>query len=275
MTAHQFYHNFRQSSKGVPDRGEFLKIRDLVQHTSVSKETVHYYIREGLLPKPRKRGRNIAEYDDSYVERIRFIKELQDRYFFPLAVIKNILKKQKASSEWKSFLNLRREYFRPVDQFLPNEIAGEEPFRNETGLGRKWLAKMEEWKIINPEVRDGLKVYAQDDITLGKLVVKMDNIGLGPKDGFDPEALKHYLDKFREIAELSQKYYIETALGKLSPEEFSKRIAQGREIMSLFFYHLYRKLSRERYRSILALLESRTKGSGEGHFDPENHSDQE
>ena len=240
-----------------------MKIRDLVKHTGVSRETIHYYIREGLLPKPRKQGRNVAEYDESYVERIRLIKELQDRYFFPLGVIKNILKNQRKSPEVQSFLNLRKEYFRPVDQFLPNEIAGEEPFRNETGLGRKWLKKMEEWRIINPEVCDGLKVYSQDDITLGKLIVKMDNIGLGPKDGFDPEALKHYLDKFQEITMMSQKYYIETALGNLSPEEFSERIAQGREIMSLFFYHLYRKLSRERYRSILALLESRAEESGE------------
>ena len=189
-----------------------MKIRDLIKHTRVSKETIHYYIREGLLPKPRKQGRNVAEYNESYVERIRLIKELQDRYFFPLGVIKNILKNQRKSPEVQSFLNLRKEYFRPVDQFLPNEIAGDEPFRNETGLGRKWLAKMEEWKIINPEVRDGLKVYSQDDITLGKLIVKMDNIGLGPKDGFDPEALKHYLDKFQEITMMSQKYYIETAL---------------------------------------------------------------
>ena len=240
-----------------------MKIRELVKHSGVSKETIHYYLREGLLPKPRKQGRNVAEYDDRFVERIRLIKELQDHYFFPLSVIKNILIKQKKSPEWQSFLNLQREYFRPVDQFLPNEIAGEEPFRKETGLGKKWLAKMEEWKIINPEVRDGLKVYSQDDITLGKLIVRMDNIGLGPKDGFDPEALKHYLDRFQEVAVMSQKYYIETALGKLSPEEFSKRIAQGREIMSLFFYHLYRKLSRERYRSILALLESRGKGPEE------------
>jgi DNA-binding transcriptional MerR regulator len=254
--------------------GRFLKIRDLVQRTRVSKETVHYYIREGLLPKPRKQGRNVAEYDDSYVERIRFIKELQDRHFFPLGVIKNILKNQKKSPEVQSLLNLRREYFRPVDQYLPNEIVGEEAFRKETGLGRKWLAKMEEWKIISPEVRDGLKAYSQDDITLGKLIVKMDNIGLGPKDGFDPEALKRYLDKFREVAVLSQKYYIETALGKLSPEEFSERIAQGREIMSLFFYHLYRKLSRERYRSILALLESGAKGSDAEDFDQGDYPDQ-
>jgi len=237
-----------------------LKIRDLVERTGVSRETVHYYIRDGLLPKPRKRGRNIADYDDSYVERIRMIKELQDNYFLPLAVIKNILKNRKKSPEGQSFLSLRREYFRPVDQLLPTEIAGEEAFRKATGLGRKWLVKMEEWGIISPELHDGEKVYSQDDITLGKLVVQMDEIGIGVKDGFDAEALKHYRDMFREIVVMSHKYYIEATLGKLSPEEFSKRIVQGREIMSAFFYHLYRKLSREKYKRILALLESGATG---------------
>jgi DNA-binding transcriptional MerR regulator len=122
------------SRRPLPRRREILKIRDLVERTGVSRETVHYYIREGLLPKPRKRGRNIADYDDSYVERIRMIKELQDNYFLPLAVIKNILKNRKKSPEGQSFLSLRREYFRPVDQLLPGEIAGEEAFRKATGL---------------------------------------------------------------------------------------------------------------------------------------------
>ena len=240
-----------------------MKIRDLVKHTGVTKETVHYYIREGLLPKPRKQGRNIAEYDDSYVERIRFIKELQERYFFPLGVIKNVLKNQKKSPEVQSFLDLRREYFRPVDQFLPSEISGEDPFREATGLGRKWLARMEEWKIITPEVRNGQKVYSQDDIALGKLIVEMDNIGLGPKDGFDPEALRQYREEFEEIVVMAQKSYIEATLGKLSPEEFSKRGVRGAEIMGFFFDQLYRKLSRERYTKILALLESQSKGAEE------------
>jgi DNA-binding transcriptional MerR regulator len=141
--------------------------------------------KEGLLPKPRKQGRNIAEYDDGYIERIRLIKELQDHFFLPIAVIKNIFKNQKKSSEVQSFLDLRREYFRPVDQFLPKEILGEEPFLKETGLGKKWLVKMEEWKIITPEVRNSQKVYSQDDITLGKLIVEMGNIGLGVRDGFE------------------------------------------------------------------------------------------
>ncbi len=51
---------------------------------------------------------------------------------------------------------------------------------------------MEEWEIITPGVREGEKLYSQDDIMIGRLIVEMDEIGLGPKDGFDPEALRHY-----------------------------------------------------------------------------------
>jgi DNA-binding transcriptional MerR regulator len=239
---------------------EAVKIRDLVQRTNISRETIHYYIREGLLPKPRKRGRNIADYDETYVSRVRTIKELQDNYFLPLSVIKNILKNQKKSSEGQSFLHIRSEYFHPVDHLLPNEITGEDDFRKETGLGRKWLAKMEEWGILTPEIRRGQKVFSQDDITLGKLAVEMDNIGLGAKDGFDPEALKHYREMFREIVVKSHKYFIEATLGKLPPGEFSKRGVQGLQVMGDFFYHLYRKLSRAEYKRILTLMENGMKG---------------
>jgi hypothetical protein len=127
---------------------------------------------------------------------------------------------------------------------------------------------MEEWGIIRPEFRNGEKVYSQDDITLGKLVVEMDEIGIGVRDGFDAEALKHYRDMFREIVVISHKYYIEATLGKLPPDEFSKRIIQGREIMSTFFYHLYRKLSREEYNRILAMIESQAQGPEERESTP-------
>lgn len=170
-------------------------------------------------------------------------------------MIKNILINLKKSPDRNAFLAVRREYFRPVDQFIPQEVSGEEAFRKETGLGKRWLPKMEEWGIITPETRHGQKVYSQDDVTLGKLIVEMDRIGLGVRDGFDPEALKLYKEMFRDIVVMSHKYYMEATLEKLSPEEFSQRMIKGREIMSTFFYHLYRKLSRQEYKKILALME--------------------
>ena len=148
------------------------------------------------------------------MERIRLIKELQDHCFLPLSLIKRILKFEKGSPEREWFLQLHTDYFRPVDKLLPTELVGEEEFRKATGLGRKWLAKMEEWRIITPEIRSGQKIYSQDDLTLGKVVVDMDKIGLGPKDGFDPEVLKLYRDMFRDIVIMSHRYYWQDWVGE-------------------------------------------------------------
>jgi DNA-binding transcriptional MerR regulator len=235
-----------------------MKIGELVKRTQVSKETIHYYVREGLLPRPRKLGKNVADYNDGYVERIRLIKEFQDHRFLPLSFIKRILKYEKGSPERESFLQLQTDYFRPVDQLLPAEIVGEEAFRKSTGLGRRCLANLEEWEIITPEVRDGRKTYSQDDVTLGKIVVDMDKIGLGSKDGFDPEALKYYSAAFRKIVMMAHRYYMQAVLGKLTPVEYSQRSVQASEIMSLFFYHLYRKLARQEYKRVLMLVGPQT-----------------
>jgi hypothetical protein len=43
---------------------------------------------------------------------------------------------------------------------------------------------------MTPKIRDGQKIYSRDDLINGKIIVDMDRIGLGPRQGFDPEALK-------------------------------------------------------------------------------------
>ena len=222
-----------------------MKIGKLAKQTQVSKETIHYYIREGVLPRPRKLGKNVADYSESYVGRIRVIKDLQDQCFLPLSVIKKILKHKKDSPDREWFLQIHTDYFRPVDQLIPTEIVGEEEFRKATGLGRRWLVKFEEWRIITPKIRDGQKFYSQDDLTIGKVIVDMDRIGLGPKDGFDPEALKYYRDLFCDIVLMAHRYFRRAGPGTLTPDEYLRRSEQATEIMSLFFYHLYRKLSCE------------------------------
>ena len=68
-----------------------MKMSQLVQRAGVQKATVHFYINQGLLPKPQKTGRNMAYYEESYVERIRLIKELQLKWFLPLNVIRDAI----------------------------------------------------------------------------------------------------------------------------------------------------------------------------------------
>ena len=225
-----------------------MKISELAERTRVPKETIHYYLREGVLRKPRKTGRNIADYNEDYVEQIRIIKQLQEHYFLPLSVIKKIIRRhRRQSSSEKYSLNFLSEYFRPLDRLIARAVTGRETFRETTGLSAKWLGKFEEWGVIGYEMHEGLPVYAPDDVILGKLIVSMDRLGFGPKDGYNPEDLRTIGDFVRDYVRRSQRNFYQTSLERLSPEEIEEKSIKFREVMSLFFYHLYRKLVREEY----------------------------
>lgn len=224
-----------------------MKISQLVKRTSVPKETIHFYIREGLLRKPRKSGVNAADYSEKYVEQIQLIKDLRDNYYLPIPEIKKIIrnfKKQSPSNQAISQFHSR--FSRPADRLFANEIDGKDAFRKETGLGKKWLAKAEEWGVITPEVlADGEALYSPDDVAIGKLMVDMDRLGFGPKDGFDPEDLRYIGEFVRSyVVDISKKYY-ENNLEKMTSREGVERANQYHELISLFFYHLYRKFVRE------------------------------
>lgn len=225
-----------------------MKIGELVKKTGVPKETIHYYIREGLLRKPRKAGSNIAEYSEGHVERILLVKELRDIFFLPIPEIKKILKqsrKQSASDQAAS--DLHNKYFRPLDRLLSTEIVGSESFRQATGLGRKWLAIMEEWGVITHSLRSGKPVYSRDDVIIGRLMVDMDTLGFGPKDGYDPEELRRIADFIRDFVRSAHREYYRRNLERLSSEELDDKGSRFAEIMSLYFYHIYHKLVREEY----------------------------
>lgn len=68
-----------------------MKMRELEQRSGVGRETIRYYIREGLLPEPERLARNVANYSEAHVERLRTIKKLQEERFLPLDVIKRVL----------------------------------------------------------------------------------------------------------------------------------------------------------------------------------------
>jgi len=232
-----------------------MKIRQLVKRTGVPKETIHFYIREGLLRKPRKSSVNSAEYNESYVDQIQLIKDLRDNYYLPIPEIKKIVKDfKKQSPSDQAVSQFYSRFLRPADRLLTQAVVGRETFREATGLGFKWLNQAEQWGVITPEYRNDDVIYSPDDLAVGKLMVDMDHLGFGPKDGFDPEDLRHIAEFVKNfVVTAFQKYYLNN-LEKLTSKEYVEKASQYHEVISLFFYHLYRKFVREATRS---LLESR------------------
>jgi len=226
-----------------------MKIKELVQKTGVAKETIHFYIREGLLRKPRKQGKNAAVYNDNHVQHIRIIKDLRDNYFLPLPFIKKIFKRLKNQTPLDRDIDrLHNKYFRPLDRMLTADIEGRDAFVNATGLKEKWLEKMEVWGVITPQSKDGKTIYSHDNVIIAKLILDMGRFGLGVKDGYDPEMLRYLTQMFKEIFEKGKIEFFRAHLGRIPQEEMAEKAVIASEIMGIYYYLLYRKLSNDQRR---------------------------
>jgi DNA-binding transcriptional MerR regulator len=54
-----------------------LRIGDLAAACGVTRDTLRFYERQGLLPRPRRTPGGFREYDGASVERVRFVKQAQ------------------------------------------------------------------------------------------------------------------------------------------------------------------------------------------------------
>ena len=67
---------------------DWMRIRELAEKAGVSRYTIHYYYREGLLPPPLRTGRTMALYRDAHLECLRFIRKLREDRDMPVAAIR-------------------------------------------------------------------------------------------------------------------------------------------------------------------------------------------
>lgn len=58
-----------------------LPIGAVAKRAAVAIDTIRYYEREGLLPRPRRRASGYREYDETAVQRLRFIRHAKQLGF--------------------------------------------------------------------------------------------------------------------------------------------------------------------------------------------------
>jgi DNA-binding transcriptional MerR regulator len=181
-----------------------FKMAELVRRTGLKKETIHFYINNGLLPRPVKTERNVAYYDESYVERLKHIKELQLKYFLPLKVIKEILVQTNAEistaemdllkvgvSGLIQLQELRRMY---KPQTL-DELSAT------TGLPKDEILEMERCDMISSvQGQNGTKVYQEDDVKVVEAFAGIRKGGLTKELGFTVDQFRMQSDVISALA---------------------------------------------------------------------------
>ena len=165
---------------------EKMTIGELSKRAGVSTQTIHYYLKEGLLPKPVKTSKTWAYYTLAHVERINMIRNLKERYFFPLKVIKGIV------AEVSSHRSLMRETPLSVASDLKNSsvkrkqrnFLSKKELSQKAGVSQRFIEALEEMDFLLSDASNHTKQYDSDDLVLVKSISRLLKAGKGNLEDF-------------------------------------------------------------------------------------------
>jgi AcrR family transcriptional regulator/predicted DNA-binding transcriptional regulator AlpA len=86
--------------KDFGSQQRWVRINELAEITGVSRYTIHYYLKEELLPPPLKTARTMALYNDIHIDCLRFIQGLRKQGRSIMAIRKEV--RQRFGKLWKS-----------------------------------------------------------------------------------------------------------------------------------------------------------------------------
>lgn len=139
-----------------------MRIGTIARAAGLSRETIHFYLREGLLPPPEKVNARVAYFDAGHLARLRLIKRLQQAHL-PLAVIREQLT---AIENW-SAEEIAGRFLPRLLGFLA--IDGDEPELSSDlvaahgGLTPEQLARLEALDVVQPTLVNGQPLYTRAD----------------------------------------------------------------------------------------------------------------
>ena len=158
-----------------------LKIGEIAKRSGIRASTIRYYVQEGLLPKPEKANEKMAYYDESCIERLQIIQSLKERRYFPLYLIKNVLRRMDEGLSLPEAESVENAVFGSDDR-IGRELIDRQAFLAMTGLTEKELKQAENLGILVPFTAGAEKtLYNEDDIRIGRDgLKKMINMGMAP-----------------------------------------------------------------------------------------------
>lgn len=244
-----------------------MKMNELVRRTGVRKATIHFYISQGLLPKPRKTERNMAYYDETYVDRIALIKELQVRWFLPLNIIKDVISRTdgklspseldviKTGSRWLIHSEEHRRKYKP---HTLNQLS------LKTGLPAEDILDMERQEIISStQGKSGTRTYRDIDIRIAEAFAAIRKVGFTKERGFDVSGFRFHSDLISMLAVEEVKDFARRLADRsLDDPKFLPKLAEkGMESINVYISHLHRKKFVE---TVQSFLESKLNGISAG-----------
>jgi DNA-binding transcriptional MerR regulator len=133
------------------DESKRIPMRELEKLTNFTRATINFYIREGILPFPQKSARNMAYYDDEFIQKLDKIRLLK-KSGFSLIQIKQIMNTEKEPDP-----DMVLGVLNQINALLPYERAESTVSLDQIlgiGYDREMVKHLIELKIISPTRED-------------------------------------------------------------------------------------------------------------------------
>ncbi|MEQ8267024.1 MAG: MerR family transcriptional regulator [Parvibaculum sp.] len=171
-----------------------MKMKELEAATGIGRETIRYYIREGLLPEPVRPKRNVAAYGREHVKRINLIRRLQHERHLPLSVIKSIVNSEmgEPAGGFESLIGLEvamGPLLADGRMLSPMKIGD---VAKETGLSLADIRKFAEIGLIHIDARDGGEWLNQRNVRIMEIIAQTRTDGFTPDIGYTVESYEIY-----------------------------------------------------------------------------------
>jgi DNA-binding transcriptional MerR regulator len=182
----------RPQIEGRP-KGRGLRMRDIVRETGLPRETIHFYLAEGLLPPPTKTGRNTALYTWEHVRRAQLIKSMQDKHFLPLRAIRALLEDEGDSSlsaEQQALIKELRVRLGPSAATQHPQRVRLQDIVKQHGFSKKEIAELRNGGVITVEGKGGAASVTREDAELLDAWARLKAVGISPERGFRPRDIE-------------------------------------------------------------------------------------
>lgn len=245
---------------GADERGEHVyKMKDLCDKAGVSRQLVHFYIQQGLLPEGKKTGKNMAYYSEKHLERLLLVRKLQHERFLPLKAIRALLDERD-----EAFSPAQQKLMREVRTVLPEALtggAGPRPTVDALALAERLgisradvdelvehglLAVAEEQDLSTGERRT---VISADDVWLLEKYAELRAAGLTPDRGFHARDLAVFDDAVQKLLSKEARLF-SSRIAAMPPEEAAALLERALPIVS----GLLARMHAEKARSFFAVL---------------------
>jgi DNA-binding transcriptional MerR regulator len=212
---------------------------ELSARSGVSAGTIKHYLREGLLGGEDdvvRTSRNMAYYPETFVERVRLIKRLQEERFMPLRVIRQVV-----GGDPERAVRVIELEDRILERAAHDGESGRmsrAAARRTYGVPRNVLDRLQELGVLTP----GSRGYDSDDVAIIAAISRFRAGGYEQALGFTVYDTLRYREALAPLVAEEVRVLLERLVGQVDVERAVQIISDGAQPLRELIGAMHSKL---------------------------------